>query len=74
MSSPSPVFVALYPPHLRGLVEDAVRTFVESWLLLPGEGEVFKSGKACLGRLQTEWLGGTILDHHTATAPDPRVA
>jgi hypothetical protein len=56
MSSPSPNldFVAhpLCPPHLRGLMEDTVQAFDNSWLLPPVEGEVFESGKACLARLQ----------------------
>src|SRR5450759_1445975 len=54
-SSPGrPVFVAhqLCPPHLRQLVEDAVESFDNVWLLPPVEGELFDSGKACLARLQ----------------------
>jgi hypothetical protein len=52
--SPNPVFVAhpLCPPHLRGLVEETVQAFDNSWLLSPAEGEVFEPGKACLARLQ----------------------
>ena len=48
------IFVAhqLYPPHLRQLVEDAVESFDNTWLLPPLEGELFDSGKACLARLQ----------------------
>ena len=48
------IFVAhqLYPPHLRQLVEDAVESFDNIWLLPPVEGELFDSGKACLARLQ----------------------
>jgi len=42
----------LCPPHLRGLVEDTVQSFDESWLLPAIEGEVFEPGKACLARLQ----------------------
>jgi hypothetical protein len=52
--SPNPVLVAhpLCLPHLRGLVEDTVQAFDNSWLLAPVEGEVFESGKGCLARLQ----------------------
>jgi hypothetical protein len=37
---------------LRKLVEDAVESFDDAWLLSPIEGEIFESGKACLARLQ----------------------
>jgi len=52
--SPHPVFVAhpLCPPHLRSLVEDTVEAFDNFWLLLPVEGEILESGRACLARLQ----------------------
>jgi hypothetical protein len=42
----------LYPPHLRQLVEDTVKSFDDKWLLPPVEGEPFDSEKACLARLQ----------------------
>ncbi len=54
-SSPEcPTFVAhqLCPPHLRWLVEDIAKSFDNKWLLLPVEGEIFDTRKACLARLQ----------------------
>jgi hypothetical protein len=49
-----PVFIAhqLCSPHLRSLVKDTVQAFNDSWLLPPVKEEIFKSGKACLARLQ----------------------
>src|SRR5438876_9798657 len=49
-----PVFVThqLCPPHLRKIVEDAVKSFNSDWLLPPKKGEVFDSRKEYLARLQ----------------------
>ena len=38
-------------PHLRVIVEDAVKAFDNAWLLPPQQGEVFETAKACLRRL-----------------------
>jgi hypothetical protein len=54
LTSPErPVFVAhqLCPPHLRQLVEHAIESFDNAWLLTPVKGELFDSGKAYLARL-----------------------
>jgi hypothetical protein len=56
-SSPEhPVFIAylLYPPYLRNTIKEVVKSFNNSWLLPPQEGEVFQIVKDCLHRLQRE--------------------
>jgi len=49
-----PAFVAhaLYPLHLRKLVEDTMEAFDSAWLLSSQQGELFESAKDCLRRLQ----------------------